>query len=104
MSANSDLNLARSVVRIERDALEKPETSLGAPLLEAVELILSTDRHVVIAGVGKSGQGANAGSPCGAAKRRFHGQACWKTSQPKTQSSICPRSSPGMAPLCSIVR
>ena len=55
MSANSDLNLARSVVRIERDALEKLETSLGAPLLEAVELILSTDRHVVIAGVGKSG-------------------------------------------------
>jgi arabinose-5-phosphate isomerase len=55
VSANSDLNLARSVVRIERDALEKLEASLGPPLLEAVELILSTDRHVVIAGVGKSG-------------------------------------------------
>ncbi len=55
MSANSDLNLARSVVRIERDALDKLEASLGASLLEAVELILSTDRHVVIAGVGKSG-------------------------------------------------
>ncbi|MEQ9507170.1 MAG: KpsF/GutQ family sugar-phosphate isomerase [Hyphomonas sp.] len=55
MSANSDLNLARSVVRIERDALEKLEASLGHSLLEAVELILSTDRHVVVAGVGKSG-------------------------------------------------
>ena len=55
MSANSDLNLARSVIRIERDALDKLESSLGPSLLEAVERILSTDRHVVIAGVGKSG-------------------------------------------------
>lgn len=55
MSATSDLNLARSVIRIERDALEKLEASLGQPLVQAVDLILSTDRHVVIAGVGKSG-------------------------------------------------
>ncbi|MEX1250675.1 MAG: KpsF/GutQ family sugar-phosphate isomerase [Hyphomonas sp.] len=55
MSANSDLSLARSVIRIERDALDKLEASLGNTLLEAVELILSTDRHVVVAGVGKSG-------------------------------------------------
>ena len=55
MSASSDLSLARSVIRIERDALDKLEASLGNTLLEAVELILSTDRHVVVAGVGKSG-------------------------------------------------
>ncbi len=55
MSASSDLTLARSVIRIERDALEKLEASLGNSLLAAVELILSTDRHVVVAGVGKSG-------------------------------------------------
>ncbi len=55
MSENADLSLARSVVRIERDALEKLEAALGNTLLEAVELILATDRHVVVAGVGKSG-------------------------------------------------
>lgn len=55
MSASSDLSLARSVIRIERDALDKLEACLGTTLLEAVELILSTDRHVVVAGVGKSG-------------------------------------------------
>ncbi|MBK8200536.1 MAG: KpsF/GutQ family sugar-phosphate isomerase [Acidobacteria bacterium] len=55
MSASSDLNLARSVVRIERDALDKLEMSLGNSLVEAVDVILSTDRHVVVAGVGKSG-------------------------------------------------
>ena len=55
MSANSDLTLARSVIRLERDALDKLEASLGNSLAEAVERILSTDRHVVVAGVGKSG-------------------------------------------------
>jgi arabinose-5-phosphate isomerase len=55
LSTHSDLILARSVVRIERDALEKLEAALGESLLAAVELILATDRHVVVAGVGKSG-------------------------------------------------
>ena len=55
MSANSDLTLARSVIRLERDALDKLEASLGSSLVQAVERILSTDRHVVVAGVGKSG-------------------------------------------------
>jgi arabinose-5-phosphate isomerase len=55
VTASSDLQLARSVIRIERDALDKLEASIGATLVEAVELILSTDRHVVVAGVGKSG-------------------------------------------------
>lgn len=55
MSANSDLNLARSVIRTELEALEKLEASLSDAFTEAVNLILSTDRHVVVAGVGKSG-------------------------------------------------
>ncbi len=55
MSEHPDLALARSVVRIERDALEQLEASLGNTMLDAVELILATDRHVVVAGVGKSG-------------------------------------------------
>lgn len=55
MSANSDLNLARSVIRTERDALDKLESALGNTFIEAVDVILSTDRHVVVAGVGKSG-------------------------------------------------
>lgn len=55
MSEHPDLALARSVIRVERDALEKLEASIGETLLAAVELILSTDRHIVVAGVGKSG-------------------------------------------------
>ena len=43
MSANSDLNLARSVIRTERDALDKLESALGNTLIEAVDVILSTD-------------------------------------------------------------
>lgn len=55
MSDHPDLTLARSVIRTEREALEKLETSIAEPLLEAIDLILATDRHVVVAGVGKSG-------------------------------------------------
>ncbi|MFN3312023.1 MAG: SIS domain-containing protein [Hyphomonas sp.] len=55
MSTQTDLALAREVIRIERDALEKLETTLSPAFGEAVSLILSTDRHVIVAGVGKSG-------------------------------------------------
>ena len=55
MTTESDLTLARSVIRTEREALDKLEASLGPTLAEAVELILTTDRHVIVAGVGKSG-------------------------------------------------
>lgn len=55
MSDPSDLPLARSVIRIERDALEKLEATISPAFQSAVDLILSTDRHVVVAGVGKSG-------------------------------------------------
>ncbi|MFN7055926.1 SIS domain-containing protein [Hyphomonas sp.] len=55
MSTQSDLARAREVIRIERAALEKLEASLTPAFVEAVNLILSTDRHVIVAGVGKSG-------------------------------------------------
>ncbi len=55
MSTETDLALARSVIRTEREALDKLESTLGKPFAEAVNLILSTDRHVIVAGVGKSG-------------------------------------------------
>lgn len=55
MSDNSDLTLARSVIRTERNALEQLEASIGEPFAAAIDIILATDRHVVVAGVGKSG-------------------------------------------------
>lgn len=55
MSTETDLALARSVIRTEREALDKLESTLGKPFAEAVNLILSTDRHIIVAGVGKSG-------------------------------------------------
>jgi len=55
LTTESDLDLARNVIRTERNALEQLEASLGPSLEAAVSLILSTDRHVIIAGVGKSG-------------------------------------------------
>ncbi|WP_213268388.1 KpsF/GutQ family sugar-phosphate isomerase [Hyphomonas sp.] len=55
MTTQSDLDLARTVIRTERDALEKLESVIGPELAEAVNIILATDRHVIVAGVGKSG-------------------------------------------------
>lgn len=55
MTSESDLDLARNVIRTEREALEKLETAIGPSLQAAVNLILATDRHVIVAGVGKSG-------------------------------------------------
>jgi arabinose-5-phosphate isomerase len=55
MSETYDLDLARSVVRTERDALDALEASLDTRILDAANLILATDRHTIVAGVGKSG-------------------------------------------------
>jgi len=44
VSASSDLTLARSVIRIERDALEKLEASLGNSLLGARALAMLSAR------------------------------------------------------------
>ncbi len=55
MTAPSDLELARSVIRVEREALIALEATLDDAILRAADLILATDRHTIIAGVGKSG-------------------------------------------------
>lgn len=55
VTTQSDLAMAREVIRIEREALEKLESTISPAFAEAVNLILSTDRHVIVAGVGKSG-------------------------------------------------
>lgn len=55
MTRQTDLSLARSVIRTEIEALENLEAGLGNSFAEAVEIILSTDRHIIVAGVGKSG-------------------------------------------------
>jgi arabinose-5-phosphate isomerase len=55
------LNVAKNVLRIERDALESTENSLGADFLQAVNLILngSASGRVVVMGMGKSGHIGN---------------------------------------------
>lgn len=55
MTPETDLDLARNVIRTEREALEKLETTLGPSIVTAANTILATDRHVIVAGVGKSG-------------------------------------------------
>ena len=55
MAENSDLELARDCIRVERDALAQLEDSIGSEISEAADLIMTTDRHVIVAGVGKSG-------------------------------------------------
>lgn len=49
------LAFARSVVEIEARALDALSESLGAPFLEAVELLLATNGRVIVSGMGKSG-------------------------------------------------
>lgn len=55
MANQSDIDLARNTIRIERDALEQLESAIGPSIAEAADLILGTDRHIIVAGVGKSG-------------------------------------------------
>jgi len=50
-----DLDIARNVIRIERDALEQLEAGLDDAIGRVADLIMATDRHVIVAGVGKSG-------------------------------------------------
>jgi arabinose-5-phosphate isomerase len=51
----SDIELARNTIRIERDALEQLEAGIGPSIVKAADIIMATDRHIIIAGVGKSG-------------------------------------------------
>lgn len=55
MTRDSDIELARNTIRIERDALDQLEAAIGPSIAEAADLIMATDRHVIVAGVGKSG-------------------------------------------------
>ena len=55
MTCEIDLDIARNVIRIEREALEQLEQTLDENLARAADMIMATDRHVIIAGVGKSG-------------------------------------------------
>ena len=55
MAQDSDIELARNTIRIERDALEQLEAGIGPSIAEAADLIMATDRHIIVAGVGKSG-------------------------------------------------
>ena len=55
MKTETEIALARNVIRIERDALEKLEAGIDASIVRAADTIMATDRHVIVAGVGKSG-------------------------------------------------
>lgn len=55
MAHESDIELARNTIRIERDALEQLEAGIGESIGQAADLIMATDRHIIVAGVGKSG-------------------------------------------------
>lgn len=61
MSDSELLNAAKSVLRIERGALENAENSLGEGFLQAVHLLLnrSASGRVVVMGMGKSGHIGN---------------------------------------------
>ena len=55
MTRESDIEIARNVIRIEREALEQLEAALDEQIERAADLIMATDRHIIVAGVGKSG-------------------------------------------------
>ncbi len=55
MADTPELDIARNVIRIEREALQALEDGLDEAMLKAADAIMATDRHVIIAGVGKSG-------------------------------------------------
>ena len=61
MSDSELLNAAKSVLGIERGALESAENSLGADFIQAVNLIInrSASGRVVVMGMGKSGHIGN---------------------------------------------
>ena len=55
MKTETEIELARNVIRIERDALEKLEAGIDETIIRAADLVMATDRYVIVAGVGKSG-------------------------------------------------
>ena len=53
--SQSDLDTARRVIRIEREALDALSENLDASFSEAVDTIVGCDGYLIVAGVGKSG-------------------------------------------------
>ena len=53
------LNIAKSVISIEKDSISQLESQLTQDFSEAVQLIFSSKGRVIIAGVGKSANIAN---------------------------------------------
>jgi len=47
-------NIAKQVVRNEREAVEQLEEKIGESFCEAVEMLFSTNGRVIVAGIGKS--------------------------------------------------
>jgi arabinose-5-phosphate isomerase len=56
MSSNKDsLGIGRNVIRVEVDGLLALEKSLDQSFIDAVDLILASDQHLIVVGIGKSG-------------------------------------------------
>lgn len=56
MSSNKDsLVIGRNVIRVEADGLLALEKSLDQSFIKAVDLILASDQHLIVVGIGKSG-------------------------------------------------
>lgn len=56
MSSNKDsLAIGRNVIRVEAEGLLALEKSLDQSFIKAVDLILASDQHLIVVGIGKSG-------------------------------------------------
>ena len=53
--SQSDLDTARRVIHIEREALDALSENLDASFSQAVDTIVGCDGYLIVAGVGKSG-------------------------------------------------
>ena len=60
MSNNKNiLNIAKSVITIEKNAISQLESQLTKDIEDAVNLIYSSNGRVIVAGIGKSANIAN---------------------------------------------
>ncbi|VAW39132.1 D-arabinose 5-phosphate isomerase [hydrothermal vent metagenome] len=58
-SKNEILKLARQVVNVEKNALNKLQIQLGDDFVRAIEILLKCKGHVIVIGMGKSGHIGN---------------------------------------------
>jgi arabinose-5-phosphate isomerase len=54
-SHQDHLAIGRNVIRVEAEGLLALEGSLGQSFLDAIDIILACDQHLIIVGIGKSG-------------------------------------------------